>query len=144
MLRKLMGRRFNDRLSRLASAGLLAASLIGCAALEPAKPEDAVKRLATARLQSLMAGDFDKAYKMLMPSYRSVVSFDRFRGDTTGAAFWKGAEVIKVSCEPEKCTARVRIDFQHPLAAKVGGVLSTHIDEIWLLEGDQWWIFQKL
>ena len=129
---------------RLAVAGLVASSLIACAAIEPAKPEDAVKKLATSRLQLLMAGDFAKAYESLIPAYRAVVSLDRFRGDTSGAAFWKGAEVIKVSCEPERCTARVRIDFQHPLAAKVGGVLSTHTDEIWLLEGDQWWLYQKL
>ena len=144
MSRNLVGLRFIDTLSKLATAGILAVSLVGCAALGPAKPEDAVKRLATTRLQSLMAGDFDQAYKMLMPSYRAVVSLDRFRGETTGVAFWKGVEVIKVDCEPEKCTARIRIDFQHPLAAKVGGVLSTHIDEIWLLEGDKWWLYQKL
>ena len=126
------------------AACIAAACIAGCAGLSPAKPEDAVRQRATARWQALIGGNVEQAYGLLAHSYRAVTPLSRYKGSFGGAVTWVSADVFKVDCEPEKCTARVRIDFQHPLAAKVGGVLSTHIDEIWLLEGNQWWLFQKL
>lgn len=126
-------------------AALAASFLAGCASLAPAPPEERVRARATERWQALVAYQMDKAYAFTTPAYRAVTSFERDRARYGSAAQWLGAEVIRVNCEPEKCTARVRIDVK-PIVPGFGGktTLSTHADEIWLLVDGQWWLHREL
>jgi len=119
--------------------------LVACAAVPTGKPEDIVRQRATERWQALAAGDFAKAYAYSTPGFKAVVAADAFRL-RFGNASWYGAEVIKVDCpEPTQCTARVRIDMKYLLSNKPGNnKISTHVDEVWLLEDGQWWMFQKI
>ena len=128
------------------AAGLFSALLAGCASwMEPQKPEVAVKARATALLKAKMAGDFEKAYNMTAPSYRAVAKLFRYRAENSAAPGWTGAEVIDVSCEePTKCSAKVRIDFKPLLGVRFGDTISTHVDETWLTEDGQWWLFPRL
>ena len=122
-----------------------AVTLAGCASVfTPKPPEEAVRERATARWQALVAGQYDKAYQMLSPSYRGVTSQERYTAGLGGAAVWTGAEVIRVNCEPEKCTARVRIDAKPLAGPRYDGIISTGVDEIWVNEGGQWWLYQAL
>ena len=123
-----------------ASVVLLAA----CASFKPKTPEEVVKERATARWQALIPREYAKAYTFLAPSYRKLASEDRYASSFGTAVIWKSAEVVGVTCEPEKCTARVKIESQPSTPTLFRGTITTHVDEEWLLEDGQWWLYQKL
>lgn len=125
-----------------AATALLA--LAACAATTPAPPEQLVAQRAAARWQALIAGDFEKAYGFTTPSYRALTPFERYRAGIGGAVTWLGAEVVRVECETEKCTAVIKIEARPMLATPYKGTITTGVDETWLLEQGQWWLYQKL
>jgi len=52
---------------------------------------------------------------------------------------------VKVDCpETTRCLANIRIDFVPLLGGRFGAKINTHIDETWLLEDGQWWVFQSI
>lgn len=112
----------------------------GCAALPVAAPEDVVRERAEARWQALVAGDVEKAYGFLAPSYRALYDLQRYRTMIGGGAQHQGAKVIGVECKPEVCTAKIRIDYTVP---KFAGVFNTHYDEQWIAEQGGWWFYVK-
>lgn len=122
-----------------------AALLSGCAALGTATPEQLVQERSTARWKALVAGDLKTGYDMLAPSYRAVSSYERYTSGMGSVATWVAAEVLHVDCETaQKCTARVKIEAK-PIAVKdYRGTISTGVDETWLLEDGEWWLYQKL
>lgn len=135
--------RMTRRLSLLAlvAAGAL---LAACASLQT-KPEDAVTERANARWQALLKGDMAKAYAYSAPGFRAVVDLEGFRGRTGIAGRWLGAQVANVSCDtPERCKAVIKLEFATLMPGFSKDRMTTHIDETWLLEDGQWWIFQKV
>lgn len=118
--------------------------LSACAGLEPRTPEEIVKARATERWQAMLKRDTRKAYEFTAPSYRAVVSAEKFGSKFGTAVVWVAAEVVSVTCATEKCTATVMIEAKPLLGAKFGNTISTHVDETWLLEDGRWWFFQKL
>lgn len=136
-----------QRTSRWAT---LCASLAGaivltaCASMGTA-PQDQVKQRATERWQALVAGEFDKAYSYNTPGFRALVTPAAYRGRTGSAVKWVGAEVTQVNCtEPAKCNVQIKLDYQPVLGGKIAGSYSTYLDESWLQEDSQWWIFQPI
>lgn len=135
--------------SRLRRASLwltLCASLaLGACATLGSVPQEQVRQRANERWQALVASDFDRAYTYNTPGYRAVVSTDVYRSRVGAAVKWLGAEAVTVECpEPAKCNATVRIDYRPLQGGRAGDKYSTHIDETWLLEDGQWWIFQSI
>ena len=128
-------------LMALIAAGAL---LSGCASLHT-KPEDAVTQRATQRWQALLKGDIEKAYTYSAPGFRAVVDAASFRGRIGIAGRWHSAEVASVSCDtPERCKAVIKLQFSTLIPGFSKDRMTTHIDETWLLEDGQWWIFQKV
>ena len=125
----------------LAAAGLVT----GCAALGGQAPEDAVKARANARWAALLKSDMANAYTYLTPGYRAVHDLESYRKRQGTAVKWTGAEVVDVRCpEATKCLAKVRIEAKPFMGRKFGDTIATHYDETWLLEGGQWWLFEKI
>lgn len=121
------------------------AALTACATLGNQSAEELVSQRANQRWQYLVAGDFAKAYAFSTSGYRAVVTEQGFRGRVGSAVTWVGAETINVTCSDEiRCVARVRLDYKPILRGRVGDKYSTHLDETWLREDGQWWIFQDL
>ena len=121
-------------------ATLLAA---GCASTG-SSPEERVQKRAAERWEALVKADFNRAYGFSTSGFRAVVKPESFPARIQGPVVWLGAEVVNVNCpEPFKCIARVRIDHRTLLARSAGNT-STHVDEIWLLENNQWWIFMTV
>jgi len=134
----------NFKTHRIALASLLSLALAGCANLQT-KPEDAVAQRATARWQALIKGDLDGAYKYSTPGYRAVFDVVAFKGRTGIAGRWLGAQVDRVECDlPTRCKAVVRLEYSTLIPGKSKVKMDTHLDETWLLEDGQWWIFQKV
>lgn len=124
---------------------LASLTLAGCASLDGGNPEGLVSQRANERWRALVVADFTRAYSYNTPGFRAVVTPDAYRSRVGAAVIWTGAEAVRVDCpEPTKCNATVRIDFKPVLGGRSGGSLNTHIDETWLLEDGQWWIFQPI
>ena len=126
------------------SAMCAALHATGCASIGSSPPEEQVRKRASERWEALVKSDFNKAYGFSTSGFRAVVKPESFPARMQGPVVWLGAEIVSVTCpEPVKCIARVRIDHR-TLVARSAGETSTHVDETWLLEGNQWWIFMTI
>jgi hypothetical protein len=131
---------------RLGLVALLTAGawLSGCATLH-SKPEDAVTQRANQRWEALIKGDIDQAYAYNAPGFRAVVDKAGFRSRTGIAGRWHSAQVANVTCDTEtRCKAVIKLEFSTLIPGHSKDRMTTHIDETWLLEDGQWWIFQKV
>lgn len=125
----------------VAVAALLVA---GCASLGNTTPEEKVQQRAEAFWQARLKGEPEKAYALLSPAYRKVRTFEQYRAQYGAATGVKAASVVNVTCEAEKCTARIKIEATPALMGVNVGTIATGLDETWLLEDGQWWRFQSL
>ena len=130
----------------MAALALACAALAvsGCAALSPSTPEQVVQKRATDYWKARLAGQYQKAYALSPPAYRKLRTEKQFQQQFGAGASVERAEVVKVSCEAEKCTTRVKLGVKPALAALNVGTLDTHFDEIWVLEDGQWWHYQDM
>lgn len=124
-------------------AAMAATALVGCATIS-STPEQVVQQRATEYWKARIAGDHAKAYALSTPSYRKLHTVEQFRMQFGGAASLKDAEPINVTCEPEKCTVRIKISAAPALVGMNLGTIATHLSETWLLEDGQWWRYQDL
>lgn len=138
-----------NRRNLLAAAMLAAATAAGAAdAPQQQPPEVAVRERATQRWQALIAGKYEDAYKLLAPGTRAIQSFDAYRNSIGDAVAWTGAEVVRVECNDaaDKCDAVVRVEskgiFPGMSRSKLQ-TLSTHIDETWIRQDGEWWLYQQ-
>ena len=123
------------------AAALLVA---GCASLGNTTPEEKVQQRAEAFWQARMKGEPEKAYALLSPAYRKVRTLEQYRAQYGSATGVKSASVVKVACETEKCTVRIKIEAAPALMGVNVGTIATGLDETWLWEDGQWWRFQSL
>lgn len=129
----------------LATLGLMTLAVVGCASLQPA-PEETVRKLATQRWQTLLAGKFDQAYEFATPGFRKLRTVDFYRTNRSAVPVkWVSAEVLRVDCEPARCKVTVKVVSE----PRVPGFrkllnLESGIEEVWVLEDGQWWMFEKL
>jgi hypothetical protein len=136
----------NRRMGRRAALAAVMAStlLAGCANLVGASnPEAVVKERAQQRWQALIGSDFAKAYAYTAPSYRALVSADTYRKGF-GSGGWVSADVQSVNCDTDKCTVRLKIDMKPPMGTRFGSTIGSYVDETWILEDRQWWLFLKI
>lgn len=136
-------RTFNRRIGAITLA-LGAFALAGCAAFAPATPEKIVEKRATEYWKARAAGQVDKAYALSTPSYRQLRTEAQFKMQFGAGVAVQGAEVAKVDCEAEKCTARMKLSVQPPVIAAKLGVIESYLNDIWVLEDGQWWHYQEL
>ena len=127
-----------------ASACVICFTLVGCASLQPA-PEETVRKLATQRWQALLSGKFDQAYEFATPAFRKLRSVDFYRTNRSAVPVkWVSAEVLRVDCEPQRCVAKVKL-ITRPLMPGFNKLnLETGLEEVWIEEDGQWWMFEKL
>jgi hypothetical protein len=127
---------------RLLVAAAAALLLAGCATQPLPTREEVVATRALARWQAQIAGDFEKVYGYLSPASRALMPYTVWRGGIRGFTAWKSAEVVSVTCETsEKCIARVKVVHQPMMLRRSLGSIDSAVDEIWLLDGGEWWLF---
>ena len=125
MLKKSLARILG--LSVMVSGSLL---MVGCASLGASKPEDIVKQRSETFWAARVAGQMDKAYALTTPSYRKLRTEAQFKQQFGAGASVEGAEVNKVTCEAEKCTAQIKISVKPALMGLKIDTIATHMDEI--------------
>lgn len=114
-----------------------------CASLDKGPPEQVVSQRSVERAALLMRGDYESAYLYSTPGYRSLESVTDFTARWLGAAMWEEARVAKVACqgEPvERCQIALAIRLQIPTA----GLITTHLQETWVLSKGNWYLFQDV
>ncbi|MFC5500513.1 hypothetical protein ACFPOE_23425 [Caenimonas terrae] len=129
--------------ARYAAALVAAVALAGCAT-KPSGPEQVVRERATQQWQARIAGDLDKSYGFTTPSYRGGTSLETFKKGFGSAVVVKSAEVATVVCETtDKCVVNAKVVAQPNLLLGRRAVppFTTYIDETWLREDGQWWLF---
>lgn len=116
----------------------------GCAMFDSRPAEIIVEERAAERLGRLLEGDFEAAYALTTPGYRTLESVGQYRGRWRGAAMWTGYEVVSVTCNEAgseaagRCETTVAISFDAPRMPEV----TTHMFETWLLVEGQWYFYQ--
>ena len=132
------------RAALLASALGATLWLAGCAGLQPKTTEEIVTQRIEARWDALIKRDFEKAWEYTQPSFRALVAQKDYGKRFGGAGTWKGVQVHSVRCEPERCTARLRLTTVMNMRAFRGHELVGYIDEVWVRADGQWWFYQSL
>lgn len=129
---------------RRAGLVLIAAVLLaGCASMAPQTPEEQVRQRAEARWNALIKRDFATAYTYSPPSYRAIVPESAYRSRFGSAARWKGVQIHEVTCEAERCTAKLRMETEVLQPPFTGQIVTTHFDEVWVREDGQWWRYEE-
>lgn len=118
--------------------------LAGCASMGAGTPEKIVEARSNAYWKARVAADYKTAYALSTPSYRQLRTEEQFRKKFGSGAAVKSGEATSITCEPEKCKVRIRIEASPALTGVNVGTITTHMDEIWLLEDGQWWHHQEL
>ena len=133
------------RLMVLAMVLLAAVLAAACASVAPPTAQEQVRQRASQRWQLLMSKNMDAAHKFATPGFRAIVSADTYRLRFGAAPFWLAAEVVRVDCPaPDKCIATVRLDIKPVMLHSNAEKITTHMEEIWLLEQGQWWILENI
>ena len=118
--------------------------LSGCAT-PAANPPEVVRQLVNQRWQYVMAGQFDKAYAMTAPSYRKLKTLDIYQRNLIAAPVkWLSAEVVRIDCETQTCKVRIKAVRQILMPTRYKGLLDSGLDETWVFEDGQWWMFETL
>lgn len=120
---------------------MLLASLASACATKPVAPAD-IERKAQARWDAVLSGDYDTAYGLYSPGYRSSHSRVDFEIDLRMKSVrWTSAEVLESSCDADVCTVVTRVGYS--VAGAVPGVpewkSNKKLEEHWVRAEGQWW-----
>lgn len=120
------------------------ASLFGCAGIAPntgtassgaASSESQVSARAEARWRALVAKDLDKAYEFLSPGSKVANPLALYKGKIR-LLNWRPAKVQSTNCEADRCSVKLEIKFSD---RRLGGEVTTVIEEIWVKDIGNWW-----
>jgi hypothetical protein len=126
------------RVSRHAPVAALILLGAGCANLPAGDPEEIVRRQATDFAAAVRAAEFEEAYDMTTPAYRSVTRPDRFASEYAGAPNWLNAEVSTVACGEQRCEVRLLITYRLMRPA----IENTRpIDQVWVQSDGKWYLY---
>ena len=128
-----------------ASALVVLSALAGCASLGPQTPEQVVQQRSQEYWKARLANQTAAAYAMTSPSYRNLRSESQFSGQYPRPATVQSAEVLDVKCSSgERCSARIRLNVKPMIPGVKLTTMTTHLDEVWLLEEGRWWVYLPL
>lgn len=116
-------------------------SLVACASLQPATPEQAVAKRAQGYWDARLKGDADKARSYTNEAFRLAVDEKRFARNHM-VTFAVAAKVHDVTCEPEKCEAGINLAVNPPIPGRKMGTIDMYSKQTWLLEDGQWNLYQ--
>jgi hypothetical protein len=133
--------RHNFKPASLLLVTMLSLLLGACASTGTVK-KHAVDERAQLRWDSLLKGDFDTAYSLYSPGYRSANSRVDFEiSQRTRKVAVLDAKVENSECSAEACTVNVTVKYR--VASPVPGVTKWESDsklqERWVKTEGKWW-----
>ena len=125
----------------LAGAGL-ALALAACAGTQTQPADAVVAERAQARWDALLAGDYDTAYALYSPGYRSGISRTDFEIQyRLRKVRWKTAEYQSHECADNACT--VHFMMTYTVNSPVPGLKKykgrSRVEESWVHTRGNWW-----
>ena len=87
--------------SALRASALVGVLLVGCASQPDVSIEEQVGSRALQWVDALIELDYDRALTFMTPTYQKSARAERFRGEFSGAGWWRGAEIKWVKCDEE-------------------------------------------
>ena len=120
---------------------LIAVVALAACATVPSGQDPLVER-AQARWDAIIARDYDAAYALYSPGYRSATSRTDFEiGLRTKRVNWTAAKYREHQCQGEVCT--VTFDIEYVALRPVPGVPKWEapgkVDDTWILASGEWW-----
>lgn len=130
------------------------AVLAGCAHLaSDSTPEQAVQQRSAGYWKARLSGDIAKAYGYMAPGYRALNDEKKYGLAYGAVPNLSGGEVVSVNCDggaakPEKqaeaqvtqrCVLRKQFTTTLPMSGNVEVPIA--MNETWIKEDGQWWLF---
>ena len=132
-------------LKRVMVIGGLPAVFSGCTTVPEQTTEELVSQRAISWAEALIELDYDGSLAYMTPSYQVSPRADRYRGDLSGAGFWRSVTLHSVDCgenqAPVRCDVTVIINMIVPPEL----VRETPIpyDMTWVLLDGQWYLYRE-
>lgn len=101
-----------------------------------------LKSRAEARWQSLINGEFDKAYSYLSPEYRAVVNLQQYKGKFGRVLAWRLARADDIRYDsPTVASVSVEVTYRLDLPGARGEQIENKkvLAEKWLYRDGGWW-----
>ena len=144
-----LGCRFKKLLQRLLKRAVMIVGLptvsVGCTAVPEQTTLDLVGQRAISWAEALMELDYDGALSYMTPSYQMSPRADRFRGDFSGAGFWRSVTPHSVECgetqAPSRCDVTIIISMIVP--PEMARETPISYDTTWVLLDGQWYLYRK-
>jgi len=106
------------------------------------REQDPLLERAQARWDAIIAHDYDAAYALYSPGYRSTTSRTDFEiGMRTKRVSWTAAKYREHQCQGDVCT--VSFDIEYVAMRPVPGVPKWEapgkVEDTWILSSGEWW-----
>jgi hypothetical protein len=125
--------------------GGLPAVFSACTTVPDQTTEDLVSQRAISWAEALIELDYDGALTYMTPSYQVSPRADRYRGDFSGAGFWRSVTGHSVDCgesqDPSRCDVTIIIRMLVP--PEVARETPISYDMTWVLLDGQWYLYRK-
>ena len=140
-----LGCRFEKLLKRAVVIGGLLAAVSGCTTVPEQTTLDLVGQRAISWAEALINLDYEGALSFTTPSYQASPRADRYRGDFSGAGFWRSVTLHSVDCgesqPPSRCEVTSIISMIVP--PEVARETPISYDTTWVLLDGQWYLYRK-
>ena len=140
-----LGCRFEKLLKRAVLIGGLPAVVGGCTTVPEQTTVDLVGQRAISWAEALINLDYEGALSFTTPSYQASPRADRYRGDFSGAGFWRSVTLHSVDCgesrPPSRCEVTIIISMIVP--PEVARETPISYDTTWVLLDGQWYLYRK-
>ncbi len=129
-----------SRMIRL-SALVIAVLLLAACASQP-RQGNSVEERAQQRWDALLTRDYDTAYSLYSPGYRSSSSRVDFEIEIrTRRLAYTGANVLESECSGDSCTVSTQVHYRigQPVPGLPQWDSERRVEERWVRMDGQWW-----
>ena len=132
-------------LKRVMVIGCLPMVFSACTTVPDQTTEDLVGQRAILWAEALIDLDYDGALTYMTPSYQASPRAARYRGDFSGAGFWRSVKRHSVDCgesqAPSRCDVTIIIRMLVP--PEMARETPIAYDMTWVLLDGQWYLYRK-
>lgn len=115
--------------------------LAACSTTAPKKNDDIADR-AQLRWDTLLERDYDTAYSLYAPGYRSANSRVDFEIETRlRRVNWISAEYLEHECSNDRCVVKFKVGYRvnKPVPGLDSFESSSVVSDTWVKTGGEWW-----
>ncbi len=129
----------------LCMIALLAVVSTGCAVVDQRPDEEVVRERAAARMDALIAQDYERAYGFSSPGYRATNTLLQYQSRFGAAIKPLSAQVGAINCQEEVC--KIQIDYTFRYMGRMSqnsqqNIITRTNEEEWIKVDGQWWFFK--